>query len=267
MIRHESVITALIGAVIGILLGLGLASLLAARLDEVSFAVPTGQLVDLRRRLGRRRDLRRHLAGPPSRPPEPLGGTAVRVDTEWFSATVGRGATARGHHSASFRLPSRGPGYPAAGDHRHRPCPIRKEHPSCAASPARCFHLPSWPACSARRSSPYRPEPAGAVSSTSRPTVAVSGSPWRARSRRSRTASRSASARSNSTSRSPRTATRSSPTTARSSGTKCKDTAPYTPGDPEYPYVGKFIKTLTLKQVKQLDCGSLTQPAHPRPDA
>ncbi|WBQ07875.1 ABC transporter permease [Kribbella sp. CA-293567] len=45
MIRHESVITALIGAVIGIVLGLGLASLLAARLDEVSFAVPTGQLV------------------------------------------------------------------------------------------------------------------------------------------------------------------------------------------------------------------------------
>ncbi|MEU4395926.1 ABC transporter permease [Kribbella sp. NPDC023855] len=45
MIRHESVITALIGALIGILLGLGLASLLAARLDEISFAVPTGQLV------------------------------------------------------------------------------------------------------------------------------------------------------------------------------------------------------------------------------
>ncbi|MEU4607265.1 glycerophosphodiester phosphodiesterase family protein [Kribbella sp. NPDC023972] len=47
------------------------------------------------------------------------------------------------------------------------------------------------------------------------------------------------------------------------SGTKCKDTAPYTPGDPEYPYVGKFIKTLTLKQVKQLDCGSQTLPNHP----
>ncbi|GAA1581992.1 ABC transporter permease [Kribbella sancticallisti] len=45
MIRHESVITALIGALIGILLGLGLALLLAARLDEISFAVPTGQLV------------------------------------------------------------------------------------------------------------------------------------------------------------------------------------------------------------------------------
>ncbi|MFI6681539.1 glycerophosphodiester phosphodiesterase family protein [Kribbella sp. NPDC050470] len=49
----------------------------------------------------------------------------------------------------------------------------------------------------------------------------------------------------------------------RISGTKCKDTAPYTPGDPEYPYVGKFIKTLTLKQVKQLDCGSQTLPNYP----
>ncbi|MEI8410692.1 MULTISPECIES: ABC transporter permease [unclassified Kribbella] len=45
MIRQESVITALIGAVIGIALGLLLASLLAARLDEVTFTVPTGQLV------------------------------------------------------------------------------------------------------------------------------------------------------------------------------------------------------------------------------
>lgn len=46
-------------------------------------------------------------------------------------------------------------------------------------------------------------------------------------------------------------------------GSKCKDTAPYTPGDPEYPYVGKFINTLTLKQVKQLDCGSLPQSGYP----
>ncbi|TWD73057.1 putative ABC transport system permease protein [Kribbella amoyensis] len=45
MIRHESVITALIGAVIGIVLGLGLALLLAARLEEISFAVPAGQLI------------------------------------------------------------------------------------------------------------------------------------------------------------------------------------------------------------------------------
>ena len=32
---------------------------------------------------------------------------------------------------------------------------------------------------------------------------------------------------------------------------------------PEYPYVGKFINTLTLKQVKQLDCGSLPQAGFP----
>ncbi|TDD30443.1 glycerophosphodiester phosphodiesterase [Kribbella turkmenica] len=54
----------------------------------------------------------------------------------------------------------------------------------------------------------------------------------------------------------------------RIAGTKCKDTAPYTPGDPEYPYVGKYINTLSLKQVEQLDCGSQTLPNHPgqRPD-
>jgi putative ABC transport system permease protein len=45
MIRHESVMTALIGAVIGIIVGLVLAGLLAARLDEITFTVPTGQLV------------------------------------------------------------------------------------------------------------------------------------------------------------------------------------------------------------------------------
>jgi glycerophosphoryl diester phosphodiesterase len=37
---------------------------------------------------------------------------------------------------------------------------------------------------------------------------------------------------------------------------KCQDTAPAFPGDPEYPYVGKYIKTLTLAQVKTLDCGT-----------
>jgi glycerophosphoryl diester phosphodiesterase len=49
----------------------------------------------------------------------------------------------------------------------------------------------------------------------------------------------------------------------RVSGTKCKDTAPYTPGDPEYPYVGKYVNTLSLQQVKQLDCGSQTLPNYP----
>ena len=42
------------------------------------------------------------------------------------------------------------------------------------------------------------------------------------------------------------------------SGQKCQDTAPVTPGDPLYPYVGKYIKDLTFAQVRSLDCGSLT---------
>jgi glycerophosphoryl diester phosphodiesterase len=39
------------------------------------------------------------------------------------------------------------------------------------------------------------------------------------------------------------------------SAQKCSDTAPATPGDPEFPYVGDFIKNLTLAQVWTLDCG------------
>ncbi|BCB78637.1 hypothetical protein GCM10022251_59740 [Phytohabitans flavus] len=44
----------------------------------------------------------------------------------------------------------------------------------------------------------------------------------------------------------------------RVTGTKCTDTAPATPGDSEYPYVGKYVNTLTLAQVRTLDCGSKT---------
>jgi glycerophosphoryl diester phosphodiesterase len=39
------------------------------------------------------------------------------------------------------------------------------------------------------------------------------------------------------------------------SARKCRDTRPATPGDPEYPYVGDYIKNLTLAQVWTLDCG------------
>jgi glycerophosphoryl diester phosphodiesterase len=37
---------------------------------------------------------------------------------------------------------------------------------------------------------------------------------------------------------------------------KCADTGPATPADPRFPYVGKFVNTLTLAQVRTLDCGS-----------
>ena len=41
---------------------------------------------------------------------------------------------------------------------------------------------------------------------------------------------------------------------------KCDDTEPAFAGDPEFPYVGDFIRNLTLEQVWTLDCG------HPLPD-
>lgn len=47
------------------------------------------------------------------------------------------------------------------------------------------------------------------------------------------------------------------------SADKCRDTAPATPGDAMYPYVGKFIKDLTLRQVKTMDCGFQQLPGHP----
>ncbi|WP_144123838.1 glycerophosphodiester phosphodiesterase family protein [Catellatospora sichuanensis] len=48
------------------------------------------------------------------------------------------------------------------------------------------------------------------------------------------------------------------------SAQKCADTAPVTPGDPMYPYVGKYIKDLTLAQVKTMDCGFQQLPGFPQ---
>lgn len=39
--------------------------------------------------------------------------------------------------------------------------------------------------------------------------------------------------------------------------TKCSDTAPVFPGDPQFPYVGKLVRDLTLAQIRTLDCGQL----------
>jgi glycerophosphoryl diester phosphodiesterase len=47
------------------------------------------------------------------------------------------------------------------------------------------------------------------------------------------------------------------------SGAKCQDTGAAFESDPEYPYVGKYIKDLTLAQVRTLDCGSQTLPQYP----
>lgn len=43
----------------------------------------------------------------------------------------------------------------------------------------------------------------------------------------------------------------------------CQDTEPAFENDPEYPYVGKYIKDLTLEQIRTMDCGSLVKPQYP----
>lgn len=47
------------------------------------------------------------------------------------------------------------------------------------------------------------------------------------------------------------------------SAAKCRDTRPAWPGDPQYPYVGSYVKDLTFAQVRTLDCGSRRLPDHP----
>ncbi|MGJ0119357.1 glycerophosphodiester phosphodiesterase family protein [Williamsia sp. MIQD14] len=39
------------------------------------------------------------------------------------------------------------------------------------------------------------------------------------------------------------------------SGDKCRDTVPASTGDTQFPYVGKYIRDLTLAQIRTLDCG------------
>jgi glycerophosphoryl diester phosphodiesterase len=44
---------------------------------------------------------------------------------------------------------------------------------------------------------------------------------------------------------------------------KCADTAPATPGDPEFPYVGDRVAELSLAQIKTLNCGFTQLPGFP----
>jgi glycerophosphoryl diester phosphodiesterase len=47
------------------------------------------------------------------------------------------------------------------------------------------------------------------------------------------------------------------------SGRTCLDTSPAFAGDPEFPYVGKYIKDLTLAQIRTMDCGTNTKSEYP----
>jgi glycerophosphoryl diester phosphodiesterase len=47
------------------------------------------------------------------------------------------------------------------------------------------------------------------------------------------------------------------------SAQKCRDTGPAFAGDPLYPYVGKYIKDLTLAEIRTMDCGYQQLPGFP----
>jgi glycerophosphoryl diester phosphodiesterase len=47
---------------------------------------------------------------------------------------------------------------------------------------------------------------------------------------------------------------------------KCRDTAPVSPGDPQFPYVGKRVAELSLAQIKTLDCGFTQLKGYPEQD-
>jgi glycerophosphoryl diester phosphodiesterase len=49
----------------------------------------------------------------------------------------------------------------------------------------------------------------------------------------------------------------------RTNPAKCLDTSPAFPGDPEFPYAGKYVKDLTFAQVRTLDCGSTRWSQYP----
>ena len=81
MVRHESVITALIGAALGLPLGIFLAALVTQALGEfdVRFSVPTGQLIFLAILAVIVGILAAIMPGPRAAQPEPARGPALRV--------------------------------------------------------------------------------------------------------------------------------------------------------------------------------------------
>ncbi len=79
MIRHESIVTALIGAALGIPLGVGIALLVGQAIGFFAFAIPWTTLDRLRDRGGRRRDHRRDLPGEARGAPERARSAPVRI--------------------------------------------------------------------------------------------------------------------------------------------------------------------------------------------
>ena len=79
MIRHESIVTALLGAAFGIPLGLVLALLVGAAIKFSAFTIPVGHARRVRDRGGRGRDPGRDLPGAAGGAAQRARRTAVRV--------------------------------------------------------------------------------------------------------------------------------------------------------------------------------------------
>ena len=79
MIRHESVITALIGAALGIPVGIALALMVGVAIKYAAFTIPVGTLIVFVIAAILAGDRRGDLPGPAGRAPERARGAAVRV--------------------------------------------------------------------------------------------------------------------------------------------------------------------------------------------
>ena len=103
MIRHESVITALIGGALGIVLGIVLGALLIARVDFIEFALPDDADHRLRDRRDRRRHPRRDLPGPARGEARSAQGAPVRVASARAASRSATSARATGSRTSRRR--------------------------------------------------------------------------------------------------------------------------------------------------------------------
>ena len=87
MIRHESIVTALIGAALGIPVGIVLALMVGKAINVPGLHDPVGHARRLRDRRDPRRARRRHHPGPPRRQAQRPPGAPVRVAATRARAT------------------------------------------------------------------------------------------------------------------------------------------------------------------------------------
>ena len=124
MIRHESVITALLGAAFGIPLGILLAALIGATIELRDVHDPGGHADHVRDRRGDRRPDRRDLARAARRPAQRARSAPVRVAPA-TPRTTSTGLAPLGIRGAGRARPDRSALRSARGGRRTRHSPLR----------------------------------------------------------------------------------------------------------------------------------------------